>query len=413
MQAKQEQQMAGMDRAKAAEAEGKFARPGRKIPFDLDRRLERAVAKQLYREEKLKGRRLVQLNCLITAVLLALATAGSLLLFRLSHDTTGPSIAMLYTMAVFLTACLTTGAGYGLAAAAFGVVIINYAFTYPFFVLNFSLTGYPIAFFTMFVLAAVSSAMITAVKHQAQVLAAHERELKELEKEKMRADLLRAVSHDLRTPLTSIIGGCSYYMESSAALREEKKTELVARIQEDSAWLLNMVENLLLVTRINNETAKVNKKPEFVEDVVSEALTRLHKRMPEARVQVSLPDNDMLEAPMDAILIEQVLINLIENAIVHSGSTEPVRCLVEDGDDRIWFRIQDEGVGLPREKLKTIFDGDAQEGVPSDGRKGMGIGLTICKAIVQAHGGSIYAINLLGRGAEFSFSLFKEEGETD
>lgn len=386
---------------------------GGKLPFCLGQRLERAVAKQLYREQQLKGRKLVQLNCLITAALLLAASGISLLLFQLSREASGPSIAMLYTLAVFLTACLTTGAGYGLFAAAFGVVIINYAFTYPFFVLNFSLTGYPIAFFTMFLLAAVSSAMITAIKHQAQAIAVHERELKELEKEKMRADLLRAVSHDLRTPLTSIIGGCSYYIESGKALTEEKKTELVARIQEDSSWLLNMVENLLLVTRINNETAKVNKKMEFVEDVVSEALTRLHKRMPESKVQVSLPDGEMLEAPMDAILIEQVLINLIENAIVHSGSTEPVRCLVEDGNDRIWFRIQDEGVGLPKEKLKTIFDGDAPEGVPSDGRKGMGIGLTICKAIVRAHGGEIHAINLLGRGAEFSFYLLKKEGESD
>lgn len=226
----------------------------------------------------------------------------------------------------------------------------------------------------------------------------------------MRANLLRAISHDLRTPLTSIIGSGAVYLENSSRLTDLEKTDLVSHILEDSNWLLNMVENLLSVTRINNETAKVNKSLEPVEEVLSEAVIRLRKRLPDLAVRVRVPD-DVLMVPMDAVLIEQVLINLIENAIVHSQSTEPVECYVEDEDTKVAFHVRDYGIGIPPEKLVTIFDGSSYSWTASasaDGRKGMGIGLSICKTIINAHGGSIGAVNQTV-GAEFYFTLPKEE----
>ena len=333
------------------------------------------------------------MNAFITASLLAVATALSYFFFAIMHNPTS-NIALIYILAVFLTARYTTGYLYGLFASLFGVVCVNFLFTYPFFQLDFTLTGYPITFVAMFTISSVTSALTSNMKV----------------KEKMRAYLLRAISHDLRTPLTSIIGSGAVYLENSSRLTDLEKTDLVSHILEDSNWLLNMVENLLSVTRINNETAKVNKSLEPVEEVLSEAVIRLRKRLPDLAVRVRVPD-DVLMVPMDAVLIEQVLINLIENAIVHSQSTEPVECYVEDEDTKVAFHVRDYGIGIPPEKLVTIFDGSSYSWTASasaDGRKGMGIGLSICKTIINAHGGSIGAVNQTV-GAEFYFTLPKEE----
>ena len=216
------------------------------------------------------------------------------------------------------------------------------------------------------------------------------------------------ISLDLRTPLTSIIGSSTVYLENGSNLPEVEKNALVRHILEDSNWLLNMVENLLSVTRINNETAKVTKTSEPVEEVLSEAMIRLKKRLPDANIHVRVPE-EFLMVPMDAVLIEQVLINLLENAVVHAESIEPIECYVESLSDYAVFHVRDYGVGIPPEKLATIFDGSSSTTSTSpDGRKGMGIGLSICKTIILAHGGEIKAINHT-RGAEFYFTLPKED----
>lgn len=270
------------------------------------------------------------------------------------------------------------------------------------------MAGYPITFVAMFSISSITSAITSNMKTQARVLAEREKMLMEAEKEKMRANLLRAISHDLRTPLTSIIGSSTVYLENGSSLPEVEKNALVRHILEDSNWLLNMVENLLSVTRINNETAKVTKTSEPVEEVLSEAMIRLKKRLPDANIHVRVPE-EFLMVPMDAVLIEQVLINLLENAVVHAESTEPIECYVESLSDYAVFHVRDYGVGIPPEKLATIFDGSSSTTSTSpDGRKGMGIGLSICKTIILAHGGEIKAINHT-RGAEFYFTLPKED----
>lgn len=347
----------------------------------------------------------------ITLGLMATATAFAYLFFAIM-DNPSSNIALAYILALFLTARFTTGYFYGLFASLIGVVCVNFLFTFPYFQLDFTLTGYPITFVAMFTISIITSALTTNMKIQAKIISEREKLLMEAEKEKMRANLLRAISHDLRTPLTSIIGSSTVYLENGKNLTESEKHELVSHILEDSNWLLNMVENLLSVTRINNQTAKVNKSLESVEEVLSEAVIRLRKRLPDAKVNVHVPD-EILMIPMDAILIEQVLINLIENAAVHGGGTLPVECCVDAGKDFITFHVRDYGVGIPPEKLKTIFDGSSSTpSTATDGRKGMGIGLSICKTIVVAHGGDIKAISYED-GAEFYFTLPKEDKKID
>lgn len=345
------------------------------------------------------------LDWIKTALFMSVATAVSWFFFRIMDNPTS-NIALTYSLAVFLVARFCTGYIYGLVASLFAVICVNYLFTYPFFHLDFTMTGYPITFIVMFTISGITSAITTNMKVQARLLNEREKMLMEAEKEKMRANLLRAISHDLRTPLTSIIGSSTVYLENQH-LTETDKQAMVSHILEDSNWLLNMVENLLSVTRINNETAKVAKSSEPVEEVLAEAITRLKKRIPNARVTVQVPD-DFLMIPMDAVLIEQVLINLMENAIVHSQSKDSVECFVDATKTDVTFHVRDHGIGIPPEKLATIFDGSSSTtSTAADGRKGMGIGLSICKTIISAHGGTIHAVNH-EHGAEFYFTLPKE-----
>lgn len=226
----------------------------------------------------------------------------------------------------------------------------------------------------------------------------------ESEKEKMRANLLRAVSHDLRTPLTSIIGSSSTYIDNTSQLNESEKLKLITQIYEDSNWLLHMVENLLSVTRIVKETAKVIKNNELLEEVISEAVARIKQRYPESKVNVSIPD-DVIIVPMDATLIEQVIINLVENAIKHAKAIEPIEVKAFTSNDLVYVQVIDDGVGIPPDRLPTLFDGTSLDHNTSiDTSKGIGIGLSICKTIISAHSGTIQAKNLK-KGVIFSFTL--------
>lgn len=349
-------------------------------------------------------------NALLTIFILVAATAIAFWFFR-TVPKNQANIALVYITALVLTARFTSGYIYGIAASLVSVVGINYLFTYPYFQVNFTLTGYPVTFVFTLIISLVVSTMTTMIQEQADALIEHEKLLMDAEKEKMRANLLRSVSHDLRTPLTGIIGSSSTYIDDYEVLGEEEKLKLVSHIHEDSNWLLNMVENLLSVTRINQNSMKIVTSMESVEEVVAEAITRFYKRFPEAGVTVQVPE-EFLMIPMDAMLIEQVIINLLENAIVHSGSRLPVELSVTGGTDRVFFCVRDYGIGIPPEKLETIFDGSSYHPESStDGHKGMGIGLSICKTIITAHNGTIAAENHAG-GCQFIFTLPMEDRTT-
>ena len=267
-------------------------------------------------------------------------------------------------------------------------------------------------FLGMAAITLLTSTLTSHLAKQAEMLAEHEKKLNEAEKEKMRANLLRAISHDLRTPLTGIIGNSSVFLENQVRLSEEEKTEIVSNINNDANWLLNMVENLLTVTRITGDNLTVKSNEEPLEEVVAESLQRLSKRYPDVVIDAQIPDEFIL-VPMDAILIEQVTINLLENAIIHSESVAPIKLLVENHSDHVSFTIRDYGVGLPREMLNNLFDSTVYTtSGTSDAHRGMGIGLSICQTIITAHHGTLTGLNHK-HGAEFIFTLpktIKEDG---
>lgn len=341
-----------------------------------------------------------------------LAMMGATLLSFLYHclnPSGSANIALIYIVTVILISYHTDKYRYGILAAIISVFCINYLYTFPFFEFNFTMAGYPFTFVIMYFISILTSAITFRMKDQARKLKENERLLMEAEKEKLRANLLRAVSHDLRTPLTSMIGASSSYLENENSLPDAEKRVLVSQIYEDANWLLHMVENLLSVTRITDGGSSVLKKSrEIVEEVISDAVSTAKKRYPLMSIHLSIPD-DLLIAPMDPMLIKQVILNLLENSWFHAQSSRPVECWMDSTAHFVQIHVRDFGAGIPPERLNSIFD--AAPSAPSsaaDTRKGMGIGLSICKAIVNAHGGEIHVQNHPD-GAEFYFTLPKED----
>lgn len=255
-----------------------------------------------------------------------------------------------------------------------------------------------------FILRMIASQLAMAFERQG--LSDKQRSMQvESEKEKMRSNLLRAISHDLRTPLTGILGASSTLLESGELLDQKTRDKLIFGIKEDSQWLIRMVENLLSVTRINEGTMNVTKSPEAVEEIVSEAIGRIKARIPGRTISVCVPD-ELLVVPMDGTLIEQVLINLIENALKHGGENTSVFVDVRRVGNRAIFEVSDNGEGIPEEDLPYIFDGIVSHGNRStDSSRGTGIGLSICMSIIRAHKGKMEAVNKEEGGAIFRFEL--------
>lgn len=233
----------------------------------------------------------------------------------------------------------------------------------------------------------------------------------EAEKEKMRTNLLRSVSHDLRTPLTSIIGASSAILENRDLIAPEMRRKLIGDIHEEAEWLIRLVENLLTVTRISEGTATVNKQPEAAEEIVAEAVGRIKSRFTEAKIHVSVPE-EFLMVPMDATLIEQVIINLLENAIRYAGTEQPIELNVTANGEWAIFDVCDRGEGLLEEEIPRIFDGySSGTRRSSDSSKGAGVGLSICMSIIKAHRGRMTAANRPDGGAVFTFMLPMEGAE--
>lgn len=306
--------------------------------------------------------------------------------------------SLIFVLCIHVVARLTNGYAWGIAASLAAVLLVNFVFTYPFMEFNFTIAGYPLTFVTMLTVSISTSALTTAVKKQ-------ERLRLEGEKVKMRADLLRSVSHDLRTPLTSIAGSVSVLLDSPE-LPEDKRRELLGGIRDDSEWLIRMVENLLSITRVGGEGAQIQKMPEAVEEVVADAVRKFRKLYPELPVETEVPE-EVLFVPMDAVLICQVLTNLLENAALHGRTTSRITVRVTSGAGRAKFVVEDDGGGIDAEALPLLFEDKPAGAAPVDskGRHNMGIGLTVCRTIVKAHGGDMSAANRPGGGAVFWFEL--------
>jgi len=309
-------------------------------------------------------------------------------------------VSMIFLLAVALTARFTNGPFYAVAASVIGVVGVNYAFTAPYFEFCLSIPGYVLSFCSMMAVGVSITALVSQIKSQ-------EKQRYRAQVEEMRANLLRAVSHDLRTPLTSISGAASVLIEHPEMQRPAQE-KLLRDIADDSQWLVRMVENLLSITRINSTPASLYTAPEAAEEVIAESVRKFRKRFDQMPVEIRLPD-ELIMVPMDPILIEQVITNLLENVVYHARASRIFLMLKTQGANAV-FEIIDDGVGIPAKRIPVLFDEVAGQTGVSDSARGMGIGLSVCKAIILAHGGEIEAENNLEGGACFRFYLpMKEE----
>ena len=334
-------------------------------------------------------------DLLVSAIILSCAF-GLCNLLRLAGSSDGFA-SPIFVLAVLLVSPLTTGYLFGLIASLLGVVCVNFVFTYPYWAVNFTLSGYPLTFLT-FLVVSIMTGTLTAQAKQRERLRA------ENEKEKMRANLLRSVSHDIRTPLTAILGATSAVLENPE-MSPEDRSILLEDVRDDAQWLIRVVANLLSITRIGSDQASIAKSPEAAEEVLGEAARKFRRRFPQVSVSVTAPES-LLMVPMDPILIAQVLSNLLENAVLHGGTTTAISLSVQKEGDFARFSVRDNGRGIPESALPTLFDGTMKhsETPTSDGKRNMGLGLSVCLAIVRAHGGAMEARNL-ETGAEFSFRL--------
>ena len=332
-----------------------------------------------------------------TVMLLALFAAYAMVMLTQAVMGRIEGVAMLiFMLAVFVTSMYTEGYAWGVAASLISVLAVNFAFLSPYFAFNFTLSENLFSGLVMLVVSIMTSTLTTRIK----------------KKEKMRANLLRAVSHDLRTPLTSIYGACSTVIENYDSLDKEKTIKLLGEACSDAQWLTRMVENLLSVTRIDSEKVTVQKTPTVLDELLDTVLVKFRKRYPEIPVELETPDA-FIVIPMDSMLIQQVLMNLLENAALHAEGMTKLTLKVFTVGNRAVFEVTDNGCGIPRERLKTLFSGTDPD-VPADSRKhGMGIGLSVCAAIIKAHGGEIKAESRLGEGTTIRFWLETEEIEME
>nr|WP_275297056.1 sensor histidine kinase KdpD [Clostridium sp. YIM B02569] len=230
----------------------------------------------------------------------------------------------------------------------------------------------------------------------------------EIESERLRSNLLRSISHDLRSPLAGIKGAISTIIETGELLSKDTKDELFQGIYDDTEWLIRLVENLLSMTRFEGGNMKIKKNLELVEEVVYEAVQRTSKRLKDHEIKVTVPE-DVIMLSMDGNLIEQVLINLFDNAIKFTPKEALIEVKVYEEVGDVIFEVIDDGIGISEEILPHIFDRFFTNGDKiSDSRRGVGLGLAICKSIVEGHGGKISAQNKDEGGAIFRFNIPKE-----
>lgn len=223
-----------------------------------------------------------------------------------------------------------------------------------------------------------------------------------VEKEKIKSNLLRSISHDLRTPLTGIAGGAEFLLQNDSVELTTRR-EVLSDIYEDANWLSALVENLLNMTRIQDGKLEINRRIEVVDDIIGEVVAKVNKRKGNHKLIVNKP-KELLLAPMDAQLMIQMLVNLLDNAFKHTKIDSTVYLSAKSQKDSVVFEVSDNGGGIDKDKLPQIFDSFLTASHEDKGR-GIGLGLSICKTIATAHGGNIKAANNKKGGSTFTISL--------
>ena len=231
----------------------------------------------------------------------------------------------------------------------------------------------------------------------------------QLQQEQLRANLLRSISHDLRTPLTCISGNAEVLIHNVDQMNQEKTQKLCEDIYDESIWLINLVENLLSVTRIENGTMRLQLNIESLSDIVEEALKHVRRNLNQHSIHVQ-HENDLLMVKADGRMIIQVITNIVDNALKYTPQGTQITIRTQQVNDKVVVKIADDGLGITDEAKNKLFDMFYSSRTnAADGRRGMGLGLALCKSIINAHGGELTVADNKPQGTIFQFNLDVEE----
>ncbi|HEX3078699.1 MAG TPA: ATP-binding protein [Lachnospiraceae bacterium] len=235
----------------------------------------------------------------------------------------------------------------------------------------------------------------------------------EMQSERLRSDMLRTISHDLRTPLASIMGLTSTALSNYNTMSDDIKKDFMQSIYEDADWLNELVENILQTTRFEEKRIKLNMEQEAAEEIITEAVTHVRKHDLKHQIRVQIPD-EVIIVKADGVLLRQVIVNILNNAINYSPADSDIIVTLHREDNRAIFEVKDKGPGVDAEVLPHIFEryyrGNTRMG---RNRKGMGLGLALCKSIIKAHNGEISIRSNEPNGTIVSFYLIAEREVTD
>ena len=316
------------------------------------------------------------------------------------------NIIAVYILGVLIISIITSSWMYSFLASVISVLAFNFLFTIPRFTLRAYDPSYPVTFGIMFLVALITGSLASRMKEYARESA---QAAMQIEKEQLRADLLRSISHDLRTPLTSISGNASNLLSNENEFSQETMIQIYGDIYDDAMWLIDLVENLLSVTRIEDGRMDLRMSAELMDEVIAEAMRHTDRNRDGRKIEVS-SDEEFILGKMDARLIVQVVINLVDNAVKYTPEGAQIRIHTGKKDGMVVVSVSDTGPGIPDEQKSKVFDmfytGTNRA---ADGRRSLGLGLGLCRSIIRAHGGEIWVSDNKPQGAVFTFTLPAEE----
>jgi K+-sensing histidine kinase KdpD len=314
------------------------------------------------------------------------------------------------TLMVFLTGILVivveTGSYLcGFVTSVLCVGVFNYFFVEPYYTFYISDINNVISLAIFFIVSIFAGMIASRLQQQIYLTSQLEKTKAEIEKEKTRSMLLRSISHDLRSPLTGIAGSSSFLAENYDTIPREDAVALLEDMEKDATSLIRMVENLLNMTRIQDGRLVIRKKQEVLDDLISDAVSRAVKKGSMHKV-VLTPDSGILLVPVDGQLITQVFVNLLDNAVKYTpgGTTITVRTVLSEDEGSAVITVSDNGPGISAGGIDHIFENYANR-TNSDRGRGLGLGLPICRTIMEAHGGTISVHNAPEGGAVFTLTL--------